>query len=78
MPAAGDKVTLILPSRWHELEVGERVLAFGLKRGDTVLVDAAKYPYMAEYRTAFLAAGAGIGALIAALGALRLRAEPQA
>jgi hypothetical protein len=77
LPAAGDAVTLTLPSRWQELEVGERVLAFGLRRGEQVLVDARQYPYAAEYRTAFLAVGAAIGALIAALGAWRMRSEAQ-
>jgi len=77
LPAAGDQVTLILPSRWHELEVGERVLAFGLRRGDQMLVDPKRYPYASEYRTAFLAVGAGIGAFIAALGALNMRVDPR-
>jgi hypothetical protein len=74
LPALDDAVILTLPGRWREMEVGprERVLAFGLKRGNTVLVDAARYPYAAEYRTAFLAVGAAVGALIAAIGAWRL------
>lgn len=71
-PAVGAAVTLVLPGRWRELEVGERVLAFGLKQGEAVLVDARQYPYAAEYRTAFLAVGAGLGALFAALGAWRM------
>ncbi len=73
LPAVGDAVTLVLPGRWREMGVGpqERVLAFGLKRGGAVLVDAARYPYAAEFRTAFLAVGAAVGALFAALGAWR-------
>lgn len=71
-PAVGATVTLVLPGRWRDLEVGERVLAFGLKQRETVLVDAAQYPYAAEYRTAFLAVGAGLGALFAALAAWRM------
>ena len=79
LPAIGSEVTLILPSRWHEMEVGERVLAFGLKQGDTMLVDPKNYPYAAEYRTAFVAVGAGLGAAIALLGALTMRMpEPDA
>jgi hypothetical protein len=73
LPAAGTAVTLVLPGRWRELEVDERVLAFGLKQGEHVMVDATQYPYAAEYRTAFLALGAGLGVLFAALGAWRLR-----
>src|SRR5690349_4975449 len=75
LPAVGDTVTLVLPVRWQELEVGERVLAFGLKQGDKVLVDPRAYPYAAEYRTAFLAVGALLGALVAAVGAIRMRVE---
>jgi len=70
--APGEAVTLLLPGRWRELEVGDRVLAMGLKRAGAVLVDPAGYPWAAEYRTAFLAVGAAVGAAIAALGAWRI------
>jgi hypothetical protein len=72
VPAPGDNVTVILPARWREMEVGPRVLAMGLRRGTTVLVDPAGYPYAAEFRAVFVAVGAAIGAFIAALAAWRL------
>jgi len=70
--APGERVTLVLPGRWREIEAGPRVLAMGLKRGGNVLVDPAGYPYSAEYRSAFLAVAAAVGAVIAALGAWRI------
>jgi hypothetical protein len=71
-PNADENVTLLLPARWRESVVGDRALAMGLKRGGNVLVDPAGYPWAAEYRTAFLAVGAAVGAVIAALGAWRI------
>jgi len=71
-PRAGERVTLTLPGRWPNLVTDGRVLAFGVAVEGTVIVDAKQYPYTAEYRTAFLAAAAAAGALVAALGAWRL------
>ena len=71
-PRPGSVVTLILPRLWRDLAKGNHVLAFGVREGNTVLVDAAKYPYTAEYRTAFLAVGAVVGAFVSALAAILL------
>lgn len=68
----GERVTLILPSRWRDALVGDRVLAMGLRRGAERLVNPDGYPYAAEYRTGFLALGAAVGACLALLGAWRL------
>ncbi len=70
--AAGEQVTLILPTRWRESEVGSRVLTMGLRRGTTLLVDPAGYPFAAEFRAAFVAVAAAIGAIIMALGAWKI------
>lgn len=78
LPAAGSTVTLILPRRWKELEVDKRVLVFGMEENDKVVVDPKKYSYAAEYRTAFLSVGAGIGAFIAVVAALSLHTDPPA
>lgn len=72
LPEPGEAVTLVLPARWREMEMGDRVLAMGLKRGTEALVDPAGYVYGAEYRTAFLGVGALVGAAVCLIAALRL------
>jgi hypothetical protein len=72
-PAPGEAVALKLPSRWRNLVVGNRVLAMGLSRGTTVLVDPAGYSFADEFRTLFLGVGAAVGALVAGVAAWRIR-----
>ena len=73
VPALGDAVTLSLPGRWRDLVAGDRVLAIGLRRGTTVLVNPAEYRYADEFRALFVGVGAAVGALIAGIAAWRLR-----
>jgi hypothetical protein len=75
LPAPGESVTLLVPALWRDLMAGDRVLTIGVKRGTQMLVDPAEYPYAAEYRMAYTAFGAALGAILALVGAWRLRAE---
>jgi hypothetical protein len=74
---AGEKVSLHVPSRWHDVLVGNRALVMGMRRGGAVLVDPAKYSYADELRTLFLGVGAALGALIAGLAAWRMGRIPR-
>jgi hypothetical protein len=73
VPAPGEAVTLQLPGRWRDLVAGDRVLAIGLRRGATLLVNPAEYSFADEFRTLFIGVGAALGALIAGIAAWRMR-----
>lgn len=74
-PPAGETVTLKLPGRWRDLVAGHRVLAIGLSRGASVLVDPASYAYVNEFGALFVGAGAALGAAVSGIAAWRIRAR---
>jgi len=73
VPSAGETVTLKLLGRWRDLVEGRRVLAIGLSRGASVLVDPAGYAYVNEFTALFVGASAALAAAIAGIAAWRLR-----